>query len=279
MLRFEIEVRSFSLKKTVCSHGWAMLSPFSWDADQERLELRAEIDGEVRSIWVTQPEDDLLHVLASADRRHSEETHRIVARTLMLSWEPSSILGTARTLDPSVAVYLMAGGGRLLRGTSWFEDFGKTVCTINTNWRNTVSMARLLSAEFGRGAFPRASRIAMLDESELKERAKLGYRAGTLIAGARLALDFGLDGGGKSSLPTRAAIRSIRGIGQYAEDHVSVLAADFSRIPVDSEVISYARRSLGLSMDSRSEDVNRLFEAWGEHRFIGYRFGRVARRS
>ena len=279
MSNFSMPVNVFSLKKTALSHGWVRLPPFAWDDAAEVLSFPARVGGRPRSLRISQQGSSSLLIEANVDASLGSEVRSLVERVLMLGWEPASIAQKIGRLDPIVADYLRSGGGRLLRGATWFEDFAKTVCTINTSWGNTISMVQRLVTEFGDGAFPSATSVATLTEEELQGKAQVGYRAATLIEGARFAMERGLDDPSADAASVASSgLRAIRGIGPYAQDHLMVLLGDFSRIPVDSGVLAYCREHLGCSPSAKPEEVNALFEDWGDHKFIGYQFGRIVKR-
>jgi 3-methyladenine DNA glycosylase/8-oxoguanine DNA glycosylase len=80
------------------------------------------------------------------------------------------------------------GGGRLLRCSSFYEDFVMTLLTINTSWYSPCRMAAALATEPGEGEFPGPE--AMLDYGDecLREQAKLGFRAATVATATRRLL-------------------------------------------------------------------------------------------
>jgi len=56
-----------------------------------------------------------------------------VRRWLSADWEPAAAIAAL----PDVAQLIELGGGRMLRGSFFYEDFAKTVLTINTSWSAT----------------------------------------------------------------------------------------------------------------------------------------------
>ena len=142
------------LALTVASHGWAYLAPWIWDPENGVLARRERIDGDIgdgrgraarsrrRSAFVTDG------FPASAE----PEIISRVRRWLSADWDPAeaiAVLGEDGAL-------IRRGGGRILRCSSFYEDFVKTVLTINTAWSSTCRMAAALVAEPGNGAFPAA---------------------------------------------------------------------------------------------------------------------------
>ena len=259
----------FSLRQTCLAHGWVNLAPFTWDAEGEALGCRVRLGGAPRDLRVTQPTPERLR-LSAAGRVRGAAVEGWARRALMLDWPAAPAARAAWSLDRSVARLVRAGAGRLLRSGSAFEDIVKTVCTINTTWRNSQAMVRGLVASAGDGAFPTPEVVLRLGEAGLRAVGPVGYRAGTLLALAEWAADAELD-----AAPLDA-LRAVRGLGPYAVDHIAVLRGDYARLPVDSEVMAYCESALGVEAPTPRR-VHAHFEAWGEFKFLGYKLGRVAR--
>ena len=169
--------------------------------------------------------------------------------------------------------------GGMLRGTSAFEDVIKTVCTTNCDWRNTKRMVERLCV-IGDGDFPTPVQVLEQSERRLARTTSCGYRARTIriiadqTAQGKLPLDAWAGAGDFSRI--KDALMPIWGIGPYALHHIMVLLGDYSTIPVDSEVLKYLRAT---HFDGRkvSERVAvRPYERFGEHRYLAFKFGRVA---
>src|SRR6202022_2414910 len=63
-----------------------------------------------------------------------------------------------------------AGFGRLLCGSTLFEDAAKIIATTNTTWRQTVRMVELLVQKCGRGgAFPEPKDVVRFSVDELQQ--------------------------------------------------------------------------------------------------------------
>jgi N-glycosylase/DNA lyase len=175
---------------------------------------------------------------------------------------------------PDAAALIERGGGRMLRGSSFHEDFVKTVLTINTNWSVTCRMVAALVAEPGGGAFPDPEALLDYGEERLRERAKLGFRARTVVLATRQMLDDGaisLSGEGIAERLEHDYLVSLKGIGPYAAAHCRVLLHDFSRIPVDSAVTAYLRERHDCDPAAFIEGRS----SWGNYVALGYRLDRL----
>ena len=159
----------------------------------------------------------------------------------------------------------------MLRCSSFYEDFVKTVLTINTAWSSTCRMAAALVAEPGGGAFPGPEAVLDYGEARLRERAKLGFRAPTVIAATRRMLEDGTIDRAGDGRPDHEYLLALSGIGPYAAAHCRLLLHDFSRIPVDSVVTAYVRER--HASDPAAFAASRA--AWGAYLALGYRLARL----
>jgi N-glycosylase/DNA lyase len=148
------------------------------------------------------------------------------------------------------AALIERGAGRLLRCSAFYEDFVKTLLTINTTWASTVRMNAALVSEPGSGVFPAPAAILDYGEERLRAIAKLGFRAPTLIATTRqMQADGVIDGDGNAphGRIDHDYLIGLKGIGPYAAAHCGMLLHDFSRVPVDTVVTAFVRDKFGCS--------------------------------
>ena len=262
-----------SLRMTVQSHGWIGLEPWKWDEKAGELS-RTDLLGGPTTIKVTQVGPRVIDIRAegdgNADMRAVEAT---VRRWLSLDWDPTDAIEVASGVDSEVADVIRRGGGRFLRGTNFYEDYLKTVCTVQINWEGTKRMAGRLVQEIGEGFVPTPVQVLDAGEAALRERASMGFRAkGIMVSTERLLRDGLVDesGVGEEGLLTYEALMGLHGIGPYAASHLRVLLQDFSRVPVDSEVTKFFRERYGIG----PKEVEPFLERWGEYKFLGYRLSR-----
>jgi len=175
------------------------------------------------------------------------EIRKRVRRWLCADWEPAPAMAAL----PQDAALIALGGGRLLRCSSFYEDFVKTVLTINTSWWSTCRMAAALVVEPGAGAFPGPE----------------------ISATRRLREDGAIDaaGDGQPEHLDHDYLVSLKGIGPYAAAHCRLLLHDFSRIPVDSAVVAYLRERQGCS----PAEFAASWSSWGPYLALGYRLTRL----
>ena len=163
----------------------------------------------------------------------------------------------------------------MLRGSCFYEDFTKTVLTINANWSVTCRMAAALVADPGEGAFPSPQAVLDYGEERMRERSKLGFRARSVIAATRRMLDDGaitVDGNGIPDRLSLDYLLGLSGVGPYAAAHCRVLLHDFSRIPIDTSVVAYLRAKYGC--DPAEFAATR--SQWGPYLALGYRMARLS---
>jgi N-glycosylase/DNA lyase len=259
------------LRLTAASHGWAHLAPWYWDPETGRLGRPERIGNRLGRIEVAQCDaTSMVAVWQGFDAAALPEIQKRVGRWLSVDWEPASAMAT---LGDDAAL-IARGGGRLLRCSSFHEDFVKTVLTINTSWSSTCRMAAALVAEPGGGGFPGPDALLDYGEDRLRERAKLGFRAATVVSATRrLREDGAIDvaGDGPPEGLDHDYLVSLKGIGPYAAAHCRLLLHDFTRIPIDSVVVVYLRERYGCSPAEFAESRS----SWGVYLALGYRLTRL----
>lgn len=238
----------FRLGAVVLSHGWFQTAPFAWDADAQRLErIEMLLGGPVR-LRVT-PARDGPGVAVTTDRTLSaaerREVARRVRRMLQLDLDVAGF-HAALAHDPGLAADLAAyGGGRLLAGTSLYEDVVKAICGTNILWSQAVLCIARIGAWGVEGAFPEPEALLAAGEDRLRTEARVGYRARALLEAARAALDGTLDAI-EADLPgldgdaLAARLQRLRGVGPATAGFLCLLAGRFDRVVVDSATIRFA---------------------------------------
>jgi 3-methyladenine DNA glycosylase/8-oxoguanine DNA glycosylase len=230
---------------TVASHGWVHLEPWRWEAETGTLSRAERIGGRIGTIALRQRDATTL-ILSSAgfSQRADTEILRRVARWVSAEWSPAAAVAALAAGFADEAALIARGGGRLLRCSTFYEDFIKTLLTVNTSWSGTCRMSASLDAEPGAGAFPLPQAVIEYGEERLRQVAKLGFRAPTAVAATeRMLADGVIDAKGHGD-PDRLDhdyLLSLKGIGPYAAAHCRMLLHDFSRIPVDSVVVAHLR--------------------------------------
>ena len=230
---------------TVASHGWVYLEPWRWDVETGTLSHPERIAGVRGTIAMRQRDpttlavawDGFVGVDATAIQARA-------ARWVSTEWDPAPAIAALGAGFADEAVLIARGGGRILRCSTFYEDFVKTVLTVNTSWSGTCRMCAALVAEPGGGVFPDPAAIVDYGEERLRRIAKLGFRAPVIIAATeRLLNDGAMDaaGNGDQERLDHEYLIGLKGIGPYAASHCRMLLQDFSRIPVDSVVVAHLK--------------------------------------
>jgi N-glycosylase/DNA lyase len=271
---------AYSLEYTALSHGWVKLAPFSWDESSKVLSRFGIVTSEPVRWQVKQTSPNEL--LVTYDRCLSDDGIEklliAIKRSLMLNWSPEEAICKASRINTNIANFIEKGGGRFLRGAHFFEDFYKTVCTINTSWTNTLKMVLSLQNFHGHSQAAMPGDIITISVDDLQNKCPLGYRARVLKEATQLLFDNQLLlASGELTIPqiAREVLLELRGIGPYAADHLMILQGDYSRIPVDSEVTAYCQKEYGIT----EREINDHFADWGHYRFLGYKVDRILKRT
>ena len=256
------------LPLTVASHGWAHLAPWRWDPEHGILARQEWIGSRLGTIAVAQRDRCAIIIRCDGFRAADDEAiQRRVRRWLSADWEPAEAIGVLG----GDAELITQGGGRMLRCSSFYEDFVKTVLTINISWSSTCRMAAALVGEPGGGGFPGPEALLDYGESRLRERARLGFRATTVVAAThRMLEDRVIDRNGEGR-PDYGYLIGLPGIGPYAAAHCRLLLHDFSRIPVNSAVTAYLRERHAADWVAYAAART----AWGPYLALGYNLTRL----
>jgi N-glycosylase/DNA lyase len=263
------------LRLTVMSHGWALLAPWNWDRDTGRLAHAERIGGRLGTVAVAQRDAMSLTVQAEGfAEAEMPEILRRARRWISANWDPASAVASLRATFPEEAALIEHGAGRILRCSTFYEDFVKTVLTINTSWSSTCRMVTALVAEPGSGAFPAPGAVLDYGEVRLRETAKLGFRAPVVIGATRRMLDDGAldaEGHGAEARIDHDYLTSLKGIGPYAAAHCRLLLQDFSRIPIDTVAVADLRDRLGQDPADFAAHV----AGCGDYLALAYKLGRL----
>jgi len=230
---------------TVASHGWVHLEPWRWAPETGTLSRAERIGGEIGTIALRQRDPTTLTVSWEGFSPGAKEEILLrAARWVSAEWSPAAAVAALATGFADEAALVARGGGRLLRCSTFYEDFIKTLLTVNTSWSGTCRMVAALVAEPGGGAFPLPEAVIDYGEERLRQIAKLGFRAPTAVAAIRRMLDDGVidqAGHGATDRLDHDYLIGLKGIGPYAAAHCRMLLHDFSRIPIDSVVVAHLR--------------------------------------
>ncbi len=234
------------LQHTVKSHGWYFLAPWDWNEGGQMLSRPEMLSSDSRAeIEATQEAPNSVRVTVNAAKLSQDELEAardLVARWLSTDWDPRPAITAAGRIDADAANAIREGHGRFLRGSTFYEDFAKTVCTIQIAWSGTKRMVTALVDVIGDGVFPTPRDVLDAGEDGLRNDARLGFRAPQLLAATEDLSERGLmdeDGKGAEDRITYEELIELPGIGPDASGHVAMLLRDFIRFPVESAVTRF----------------------------------------
>ena len=258
----------FAFAQTVESHGWYRLAPFRWSPEEGVLRRREALPEGVVELEISQRGNKLRVTGATP----SDELTRRITRMLQLDVDVSEFAAMARASERHAWVD-EAGFGRLLCGTTLWEDAVKIITTTNTMWSQTVRMNELLVAKCGRdGAFPDPADVLRFSVDELQRDCRLGYRAKSIHA---LATAF-------SDLERRALSPSsgteelfkhyqkLPGIGPYGAAHLLAMDGRHDYIAVDSEFRRFVRETYHKGRRVSDATMLRRYNKWGRWKYLAY---------
>jgi len=272
----------FDFASAVCSHGFFVLAPNTWDPSAKTLHTVVALDDRLAlAVTVRQSGPHRLIIRSNTSAAdQSAAAIRAVRRMLRLDEDLSEFHDLCRQF-PTHRRAVGERFGRLLRGASLFEDLVKVICTCNVAWRQTVAMVDRLVQHWGvptadgqARAFPTPARLAAVSPADLRRLARVGYRAAFIHDLARRVADGTLDLDeierftGPSDERYRR-LRQIKGVGDYAASHLCMLLGDYSRLAVDTEMLRllkqrYPRRKLTPAA------IRAHYSAWQPYQYLAY---------
>lgn len=249
----------FDFRRTVLSHGWSSLAPFSLDRDTWTLRYgRLTISADGAGVRVV------------GSRRRADAA--TVAHVLHLDadlaefYDLCASSGPGRR-GPDLRWVPAAGAGRLLRSPTVFEDLVKLLATTNCSWALTERMCNAL-VEAGGGAFPAPDVVAALGVEGLRARS-FGYRAAAAHEIARRVADGEVDpqtwlDPDHGDARVRAEILALPGCGPYVADNMCKLVDRYDGLGLDSWVRAKLARLVGRHLDDRR--IARRYTRFGRWR-------------
>lgn len=238
----------FRLGAVVVSHGWFQTAPFAWDGEGSVLRRVERLPGGPAAVAVRPAAAGVTVTTDRAlDPRDRAELRVRMRRMLQLDVPMEGFL-PAVGFDPELAGDLTAhGAGRLLAGTTLYEDVVKTICGTNTTWTQAVGAIGRIGAWGSDGAFPAPEVLLRKGEDGMRAEARIGYRAPYVVAAARSALDGTLAEieAEVPDLDGRQLVRrlgELRGVGPASAAFLCLLLGRFDSLVIDSATTRIAAR-------------------------------------
>jgi N-glycosylase/DNA lyase len=237
---------NFNFRRTIVSHGWYGLLPFSLNS--EKYELTRVIDLEPKPP---------VTIVMSGRKGHVRIT---TSRTLTKS-EGAKVIRDARHIlrldddlqpfyvsiveDPEFSWIGVQGAGRMLRSPTVIEDIVKMICTTNCSWALTVKMVTGIvenlgrESDDGRKSFPAAEVMAAMPLKFFVDEVRAGYRAPYLkeLADRVARRELDVEQWLTSPLSTAELIKElkgVKGVGNYAAENLLKLLGRYDGLALDS---------------------------------------------
>ena len=264
---------AFNFTSTVESHGWYLLAPFRWSRPEKTLRRVEILGGKPKAIAISMPpRSAALHVEGAED---TPELRARITRMFQLGVDMTEFVAVARASADHAWVE-KAGFGRLLCGSTLFEDIVKIITTTNTTWRQTMRMVELLVEKCGRGgAFPGPNDVARFTASVLQRDCRLGYRAKSIhalahgIAGGSIDLQAIADPS-QTTEDLFESYRKLPGIGPYGAAHLLAMDGRHDFIAVDSEFRRFVRTTHYKGRRVSDKTMLRRYKKWGRWKYLAY---------
>jgi 3-methyladenine DNA glycosylase/8-oxoguanine DNA glycosylase len=279
-MAYEIKVptpKTFNYKRTVLSHGWRGLKPFSFDEDA--WELTRVIDlGAKLPITVTVTEDEGTLRIRTPAKLSSADAARVkrdITHIFRLDDDLDAFY-TVTGLHPEFSWIGKQGAGRMLRSPTVFEDLVKTICTTNCSWALTKKMVSGLvdnlgrETKDGRRSFPSAEAMALMPLRFYADEVRAGYRAPYLkeladrVASGELPVESWCTTDATTT-DLFKEIKRVKGAGTYAAENLLKLLGRYDGLALDSWTRArfYELRNKGRkAKDKKIEAYYAPFKEW-----------------
>jgi N-glycosylase/DNA lyase len=258
------------------SHGWYLLAPMRYSA-RDKVLRRAEVIGG-KPVELTISHDG--RALSVEGARDSAELRAKLTRMFQLDVDTSDFVALTRN-SPAHEWVERSGFGRLLCGSTLFEDVVKIIATTNTMWRQTVRMTELLVEKCGRrtranrAAFPDPEDIVRFRPDELQQDCRLGYRAKSIHGLAKGIIDGSIDVAriidpSQSTEELFESYRTLPGIGPYGAAHLLAMDGRHDFIAVDTEFRRFVRERYHKGRAVSDAAMLRRYTKWGRWKYLAY---------
>ena len=276
----------FSFTSVMYSHGWIRLAPFREDDDGASLHTLAVLrSGRVADLHIADAAGDVrVTTSAALDDAEIEEVTETVRWMLGLDQDLAAFYARCQH-EPKLANAEREAKGRMLRSPTFFEDIVKTILTTNTSWSGTIRMVDALVGEYGepldesgeRRAFPTPASLSRANEPDLRNVAKLGYRAPYVLEFAQRTESGDLDPevfkhSDLATLELRKRILEIKGVGGYAAASLLMLLGRYDYLPVDSWARKMVSQEWYDGQPVGEPEIQAAFESWDEWKGLAYWF-------
>lgn len=276
----------FCLKNLVHVHGWVELSPFDFCEESQTLSFAVFVNEIPVDVEIKEVQKKLEINLFSFDvlSRDSLSILKLKIRNMLnLDFKVDPLLKKAVKFGDEYENLVKKGWNRLLKSSSLFEDFSKTLFTTNCSWALTKKISSSLCCEKfskrtikGNFPFPEPASLIGFSEDDFKSFTPMGYRTGAFKEIINIFHgNKGVDLKKLTSLEAHEFITSIKGFGDYCACHIMVLNDFYDRIPTDSVVANYMKKYHGVEKKELKKFIEKHYKEWGDHLWWGFRLESV----
>ena len=237
---------SFSFQRTVISHGWCELLPFSIDRKTFQLIRVVDVD-ELTPVTVVMSGQKRSVRLKLSRKLGTRALARAVKDARHILRLDDNLEDFYQTTDnaPDFSWISQQGAGRMLRSPTVFEDLVKMICTTNCSWSLTEKMVTGLvenlghEGKDGRRSFPSPQGMALMPVKFFTNEVRAGYRAQYLkeLADRVASGELDVEGWLHSPLSTKELLKEmkrVKGVGDYAAENLLKLVGRYDGLALDS---------------------------------------------
>jgi N-glycosylase/DNA lyase len=274
-------LNDFDFWRTVYSHGWCSLLPFSVDKEHRALNrILTLTNGSLVLCRISDQKKSQLSIKMNSSAlltaAHRSEVIRQITSCLRSTEDFSGFYRETRRY-PEYSWIAKIKAGRMLRSPSVFEDVVKMICTTNCSWALTEIIVNNLVEKLGKAfdnsnkSFPSPEALAGTSEHFLRKHIKAGYRSPFLLEFAKKVASgkLNVERWRSSKLPTEALfkeLRSIKGVGIYSAGNILKLLGRYDYLGLDSWVRAqyYKMHHQGRIVSDRT--IERRYTQFGKWR-------------
>ena len=269
---------SFNFRRTIISHGWYNLLPFSLDSERYELTRVIDLDPRPPVTIVMSGRQGHVRVTASRSLTKSDVTKvtRDARHILRLDDDLQPFYVTTGE-DPEFSWIGIQGAGRMLRSPTVFEDLVKMICTTNCSWALTVKMVTGLvenlgrESDDGRKSFPAAEVMAAMPLKFFVDQVRAGYRAAYLkeLAERVAAGELNVEQWLTSPLSTAELIKElkgVKGVGNYAAENLLKLLGRYDGLALDSWTRAKFFQVRNKGRKANDKKIERYYSRFNEWR-------------
>ena len=240
---------NFNFKRTIVSHGWYGLLPFTLDSQNWTLTRVIDVGPKppVTIVMSGRKRDVRVTTSRTLNKGETAKVLRDARHILRLDDDLQSFYD-ATGADSEFAWIGTQGAGRMLRSPTVYEDLVKMICTTNCSWALTVKMVTGLvenlgresdKRDSGRRSFPTAEAMATMPLKFFVDEVRAGYRAPYLkeLAERVASGDLNVEEWLTSPLSTAELtkqIKGVKGVGDYAAENLLKLLGRYDGLALDS---------------------------------------------